>query len=148
VTLGQREVAVAVGDRLGIEARIVNTGDQTSEPLVAHLNVATLDSSVYVDLEDWTAGPTQEVEPLEPGGSATLRWVIQAVNVGRFDVYVVVVPRGGASQAPLTASPPELVRVAGRRTVSAGGALPVALLVPLLVGAAAVATRWRPRTVR
>jgi hypothetical protein len=150
VTLAQREVAVGVGDRLGIEALIVNAGDRPSEPLVAHLNVATLDTGVYVDLEDWTAGPTQGVEPLDPGGSTTLRWVIQAVNVGRFNVYVVVMPRGGVAAAPtpLTASPPEVVAVAGRRTISAGGALPVALLVPLLVGVVAVAARWRPWSVR
>jgi hypothetical protein len=144
LTLSQSEASVGVGDRLGIEARIVNAGDQPSEPLVAHLNVATLDSRVYVDLEDWTTTPTQDVEPLPPGGGTTLRWVIQAVNVGRFNVYVVVMPRDGRPSGPLTASPPELVQVAGRRTVSAGGALPVALLVPMFVGVAAVLTRWRP----
>jgi hypothetical protein len=76
VTLDRSEASVGVGDRLGIEARIVNTGPADSEPLVAHLNVATLDSTVYVDLEDWTASPTQEVESLPPGGSTSRRWVI------------------------------------------------------------------------
>jgi hypothetical protein len=61
-------------------------------------------------------------------------------------VYVVVMPRhtNPADRAPLTASAPEVVTVAGRRTVNPGGALPVALLMPVLVGLIAVAAHYRP----
>ncbi|HEU4422129.1 MAG TPA: hypothetical protein VFR67_06265 [Pilimelia sp.] len=147
VTLGDNQTSVGVGDRITIRAQIVNRGAERTDPLVAHLNVATLDSEVYVDLEDWTASPTQEIPPLPPGGSASADWEIQAVNVGEFDVYVVVLPNGTASagQGPLVASPPELVRVAGRRTLSPAGALPLAIAEPVLLGLLAMGVWVRRR---
>jgi hypothetical protein len=147
VTLGQNRTSVVVGDRLTIRARILNAGTQPTDRLVAHLNVATLDSDVYVDLEDWTASPTQELAPLPPGGSSSAEWEIQAVNVGRFDVYVVILPNDATSagRGPLVASPPELVEVAGRQTLNPGAALPVAIVVPVLLGVVAVGARLRLR---
>jgi hypothetical protein len=147
VTLDSGGTSVAVGDRLTIRARVVNTGTQPTDRLVAHLNVATLDSAVYVDLEDWTANPTQQLAPLPPGADTSATWEIQAVNVGRFDVYVVVLPVRAASAGtgPPVVSPPRLVEVAGRRTLSPSGALPVAIAVPLLLGALALGVRLRLR---
>jgi hypothetical protein len=149
VTVDQTQASVGVGDRITVKARVVNTGTQRTDPLIAHLNVATLDQSVYVDLEDWTASPTKELAPLAPGADITASFEIQAVNVGRFDVYVVVAPNGAsAGQGPLVASTPELVQVAGRRTVSPGGVLPVVVVAPVLLGLAAAATRLRLRRAR
>ncbi len=144
VTLGQTQASVGVGDRITVQARVVNSGTVRTDRLIAHLNVATLDQSVYVDLEDWTGSPTQELAPLEPGAGTTATFEIQAVNVGRFDVYVVVAPNGAsAGQGPLVASTPELVQVAARRTVSPGGVLPVAIAAPTLLGLASAALRLR-----
>jgi len=150
VALGQDRTPAVLGDRLTIRARVVNAGAEPTGRLVAHLNVAALDSGVYVDLEDWTASPTQELAPLPPGGGTSATWQIQAVNSGRFDVYVVVLPGGAASagQGPLAVSPPQLVEVAGRRTLSPGGALPVAVAVPVLLGLVVVAGRLRLRRGR
>jgi hypothetical protein len=150
VTLDEKRMSVGLGDRLAIRARIVNAGTEPTERLVAHLNVATLDSRVYVDLEDWTASPTQELASLPPGESASATWVIQAVNAGRFNVYVVVLPNGptSAGQGPLVVSPPQLVDVAGRRTLSPQGALPVAVIEPVLLGLVAAAVRLRLRRER
>jgi hypothetical protein len=144
VTLDQTRASVGVGDRITVEARVVNAGTVRTDPLIVHLNVATLDQSVYVDLEDWTGSPTQALAPLEPGAETTTTFEIQAVNVGRFDVYVVVAPSGpSAGQGPLVASTPELVQVAARRTVSPGGVLPVAVAAPVLLGLASAALRLR-----
>jgi hypothetical protein len=149
VTLDQTQAAVGVGDRITVTARVVNSGGQRTDPLIAHLNVATLDQSVYVDLEDWTASPTQELAPLAPGAGTTASFEVQAVNAGRFDVYVVVAPNGAsAGRGPLVASTPELVHVAGRRTVSPGGVLPVVVAAPVLLGMAAAAARFRLRRGR
>jgi hypothetical protein len=149
VTLDKAQVSVSVGDRITVQARVVNSGTRRTDPLIAHLNVATLDTSVYVDLEDWTASPTQELAPLGPGADTTASFEIQAVNVGRFDVYVVVAPAGAsAGQGPLVASTPELVQVAVRRTVSPGGVLPVVVVAPVLLGLAAAAARLRLRFSR
>ena len=150
VTLDQHRSSVAVGDRLTIHARITNAGTEPTERLIAHLNVTTLDQAVYVDLEDWTAGPTQELAPVPPGGSTSAAWEIQAVNVGRFAVYAVVLPNGATSdgQGPLVTSAPYLVEVAGRRTLSPAGALPVDIAEPVLLGLVAVAVRLRLRRGR
>ncbi len=144
VTLDQSQISAAVGDSLTLESRIVNTGSVPTDPLVAHINVASLDGT-YVDLEDWSADVTNALPALAPGASTTLSWEFQAVNTGAFDVYVVVLPNGAttAGTGPLVASPPVHVTVAGRRTLSAGGALPVVVVIPVLLGLAAAATLYR-----
>jgi hypothetical protein len=147
VTLDRDRASVAVGDRLTITATVANPGTGSTGPLIAHLNVATLDPSVYVDLEDWTASPTQNLASLPPGGSTSAEWEIQAVNVGRFDVYVVVLPAGTApagTTRPVVGAP-QLIEVAGRRMLSPAGVLPVTVVVPLVVGLAAIAVRLRRR---
>lgn len=145
VTLDQTRVEATVGTRLTVASRIVNTGAAPTDPLVAHLNIASLDG-VYTDLEDWSADVTRAVPPLAPGGHTSLTWEYQAVNTGNFDVYVAVLPSGpGAGQGPLTVSPPLHVKVAGRTTLSAGGALPVVLAIPILLGSAAGAAWLRRR---
>ena len=148
VSLDRDRVDTAVGARLTVTSHITNTGETPTDPLVAHLNVASLDG-VYTDLEDWSADVTREVRPIGPGNRASLRWEFQAVNTGNFDVYVTVLPNGPASagRGPLVASPPMHVVVAGRRTLSAGGALPVVLVMPVLVGAVASAA-WLGRRRR
>jgi hypothetical protein len=109
--------------------------------------VASVTTAVYVDLEDWSASRTHEVPPLKPGASTALSFELQAVNAGRFNVYVVVLPNGPSSEGtgPLAVSPPVHVTVAGRKTLSAGGALPVAVAVPVLLGVALAVARIRLR---
>jgi hypothetical protein len=146
VTLDQTRITTAVGARLTVESRIVNSGSAPTDRLVAHLNVASLDG-VYVDLEDWSADVTRGVASLPPGRSTSLSWEFQAVNAGSFDVYVAVMPNGpsSAGTGPLVVSPPVHVTVAGRRTLTGGGALPVAIVVPVLLGLVAAAARYRLR---
>jgi hypothetical protein len=145
VTLDQTRVETTVGTRLSVTSRIVNTGTTPTDPFVAHLNVASLDG-VYTDLEDWSADVTRAVPPLARGGQTSLTWQFQAVNTGNFDVYVAVLPNGpAAGQAPLSVSPPLHIRVAGRTTANAGGALPVVLAIPILLGSAAGVAWWRRR---
>ncbi|SFR27848.1 hypothetical protein SAMN04488564_111291 [Lentzea waywayandensis] len=141
VTVSESRITGTVGQYLNIRSTITNTGSSPTGKLIAHLNVASL-NDVYVDLEDWTAAPTQSLPPLGPGQRAEVSWDIQAVNAGVFNVYAVVLPSGSES---LAVSPPIHVEVAGRRTLSAGGALPIALIVPILLGIAVYAVRRRLR---
>jgi|1186.fasta_scaffold17290_2 CARDB protein len=147
VTFDRVSQATALGDRFTVRARIANLGTATTEPLMADLNVTSVTTAVYVDLEDWSADRTHELPPLEPGASTTLSFDLQPVNVGRFNVYVVVLPNGASSPGtgPLAVSPAVHVTVAGRTTLSAGGALPVAIAVPVLLGVALAVTRIRLR---
>jgi len=140
------EVTRGVIIRVTVRAQFTNSGTAPTDRLVADLNVASL-TGVYVDLEDWSASRTHELAPLAPGRSTTLSWDVQAVNAGSFDVYVVVLPNGPstAGTGPLVVSPPLHVTVTGRRTLNAGGALPVVIVMPVLLGLVAAATRIRIR---
>jgi hypothetical protein len=102
-------------------------------------------TDVYVDPEDWSGSRTRTLPPLRPGTATTLTFEMQAVSAGRFSVYVVVLPNGvsSAGTGTLAVSPPNHVTVAGRKTLSAGGALPVVVTVPVLLGLAlAIARIW------
>jgi hypothetical protein len=136
------EFSVVVGDRFTLPSRIMNPVGEATGPIVAHLNVVSLTDDVYVDPEDWSAERTVFVDPIESGASEPMTWEIQAVNPGRFAVYVVLIPEGSA--APVV-SPQVHLAVAGRRTLSAGGALPISVAVPLVLGLAAAAVRFRLR---
>jgi len=146
VTVDQPRITAVIGDRITIGAHVTNSGSTASDPLIAHLNVASL-TGTYVDLEDWTAAPTQHVQPVDAHATTALSWEIQAVNAGRFDVYVAVLPNGltSSGSGPAVASSPVEVTVAGKRTLNAGGSLPVVIAVPLILGGAALAARLRLR---
>ncbi len=146
VVVAPTRIETVLGDRFTLETKVRNTGNAGSGPLLAHLNVASLESSVYVDPEDWSADRSQELS-LEPGESRTLSWKLQAVNSGRFAAYVVVLPSGGRDAAidePVV-TPVVSLDVSARSNVSAAGALPVVLGTPILLGVTAIALRSRIR---
>jgi hypothetical protein len=141
VSFDRAAVAMSVGERVTLASSVTNPRTEPSGQVLAHLNVVSLTDSVYVDPEDWSSERSQVIEDLGPGESRTLSWPIQAVDVGSFAVYVVLIPDGG--RGPLTVSPPVHLDVAGKRTLDAGGALPVVLVVPVLLGLGAGAIRYR-----
>jgi uncharacterized membrane protein len=142
-------VSTVLGDHFEISTEIRNTGNKPTGEILAHLNVASIEGTVYVDPEDWSSERSQQLS-LKPGESRELSWEIQAVNSGRFAAYVAIVPFGGAvnGNENLTISPLVKVDVAQRTTLTAGGALPVVLMVPLLTGVAAGAAWFRIRRRR
>jgi hypothetical protein len=140
ITLDQTRVSTSVGRMLTLESRIVNHGSAPSAPMVAHVNVASVDGG-YVDLEDWSAEVTQRVDALPPGQDTTLTWELQAVNAGSFHVYVVLLPNSG----PLVPSGATRVDVGEKRNLNAGGVLPVAIAIPLILGIGTAAIRYRIR---
>ena len=146
-TIDQDRLSAVIGNRFSFRSKLVNPGSAPTGTLIAHLNVASLTSDVYVDPEDWSAERTLQVPPLQARASTTLSWELQAVNAGSFAVYVVVLPDGSAStggDAPVV-SPLLHLEVAGRRTLNAEGALPVVLGVPIVLGLLAVGARRRTR---
>lgn len=147
VTLDSSRLSTVVGDRFTLRSHVRNSGTAPSERFLAHLNVASLSSDVYVDPEDWSSRRTLPVAPLGRGSDASLSWELQAVNAGSFDVYVVLLPDGASSAGtgPLFVSPPLHVTVAERRPLNAGGSLPVVVVVPVLLGVAAAAALYRVR---
>jgi hypothetical protein len=139
-------IETVLGGRFMITTEITNTGTAPSGEILAHLNVASIEGSVYVDPEDWSPSRSQQLS-LRPGESRKLTWEIQAVNAGHFAAYVVVVPFGDkvVGKEPLMISPLVDVEVATKPTLTAGGALPVVVLVPLLLGLAAAGVFFRAR---
>jgi hypothetical protein len=139
-------VSTVLGGRFMITTEVKNTGSAPTGPILAHLNVASIEGTVYVDPEDWSSERSQQLS-LKPGESHRLSWEIQAVNSGRFAAYVVIVPFGGTVKGneALQISPLVKVDVAPRSTLTAGGTLPVVLIMPLLIGVAAGAALFRVR---
>jgi hypothetical protein len=66
---------------------------------------------------------------------------VQAVNSGELTVYVSVLPRHGAGT--VVTSAPLRVSVGQRRTLNAGGVLPLTLGIPAAIGLLGLGTRRR-----
>jgi len=144
VTVDRVGVATGLGKRFTFTSTVVNAGPVEARGLVAHLNVASLRPGVYVDPEDWSTSRTRYLDPIPSGGAATVRWSLQAVNAGSFAVYVAVLPADAAGRPP-TVGRTVRVTVAERRTLDAGGILPLAIGVPALLGLAAGGLALRRR---
>jgi hypothetical protein len=142
VSVSRVRISTDLGHKFSFRSTVVNHGSAAASGLIAHLNIVGLDSSVYVDPEDWSSHRTIYLETLPPGGSKTITWRLQAVSAGAFDVYVAVFSRRAVAQAPTT-GPAVRVAVADRRTLNSGGILPLALGIPAFLGLLAVGVRLR-----
>jgi hypothetical protein len=147
VTFDRPTAGMGVGQRVTLLTRITNPGSEPTGSFVAHLDVVSLTPDVTVDPEDWSSERSQDVDALEPGETRELSWPVQAVAAGTFDAYVVLAPTVGPGPVLVTATPAHL-EVAGRRELGAGGALPVVLIMPVLLGLGAAAMRYRLRGIR
>ena len=140
-------VATQLGHAFVIRSTISNSAASPAAGLIAHLNVLSLRGDVYVDPEDWSSQRTRYLPPIPAHGSTTLTWKLDAVNAGDVGVYVAVLPGARAAAEP-TAGPVVRVTIADRRTLDAGGILPLALGIPALLGLLALAVRLARRRAR
>ena len=147
VSVDRLTVRTKLGHTFVIRSRISNPGSTPTPPLIAHLNILSLNGDVYVDPEDWSSHRTRYLPPIPPHGSTALRWKLDAVNAGGIGVYLAAMPRSGSGTVP-TAGPLVRVAIAHRRTLNSGGILPLALGIPafLLILAAAVRRSRSSRT--
>jgi len=137
-------ISTELGRTFVFRSTIENDGPARAGDLIAHLNIVSLRSDVYVDPEDWSTHRTRYLGSLAAGGSRTMTWRLKAVTSGSFAVYVAVFPRSGGRRPPITA-PLVSVAVAGRKTLNAGGILSVALGVPLILGVFTAGLKLRRR---
>ena len=144
VNVDRTSISTALGHKFVFHSTIANTSGTPLRGLIAHLNVLSLHSGVYVDPEDWSSDRTRYLAPIPARGSVTLTWRMQAVNSGSFRVYVAVLPRSGAARPPVT-GPTIRVAIAHRRTINSGGILPLALGIPGFLGGLWLAVRARRR---
>jgi hypothetical protein len=102
----------------------------------------SLQQSVYVDPEDWSSHRTKFLPPIPAGGSLTVTWPMEAVNHGKFDVYVTLVEQRSLGDTPAI-GPAVRIAVADRRTLNSGGILPLALGIPAFLGLLTLTLRRR-----
>ena len=144
VRVDRTRIETQLGDKFDFRTTITNEGSTAARGYIAHLNVLSYDSGVYVDPEDWSGQRTRYLQPLPPGDSSTITWRMQAVNAGRFAVYIAVLPQTRGGGRPTT-GPVIAIAVAERTTLNSGGILPLALGVPALLGAVWLGLRMRRR---
>ena len=148
VTVDQTEISTQLGNSVIFRSTIRNDGATTRRGLIAHLNVLGLRSGVYVDPEDWSSERTRYLNPLRAGATTTLTWSIHAVDGGALGLYVAVLP-GRTDRRPPATTPMIRLDVTERRTLDAGGILPLAVGVPGLIGLVALGIRIsRRRSIR
>lgn len=136
-------VQVAVGERFEVTGPVTLPPGQATA--VAHLDVVSLTPDVYVDPEDWSSNRSQFVTS---SGTTTLRWPVQAVNAGRFHLYVTLSPLpgpGAVRAAPVRIGDAVLVEVSGRPPLSSAGTGVVAGVVPAVLLVGYLLTRRRLR---
>jgi hypothetical protein len=134
-------ISTSLGDKFTFRSTVVNHGPTAARGLIAHLNIFGLDSSVYVDPEDWSSNRTRYLPALAPHEVRKVTWTVTAVNSGSITIYVAVLPRHAAGQVAV--SSPLHVEIAKRRTLNSGGVLPLALGIPALLGLTALGVRAR-----
>jgi hypothetical protein len=144
VQVDRARISTKLGHRFAFHSTIWNHGSAPVSGVIAHLNVLSLRSGVYVDPEDWSTHRTLYLGTIPAGGSTTSTWRIQAVNAGRFGVYVAALTSNSAARAPTT-GPGIEIAVADRKTLNSSGILPLALGIPAGLGLLAVGLRLQRR---
>ena len=144
VTVSPERIATKLGGKFAFTSTITNGGAADERGLIAHLNVLSLRDGTYVDPEDWSSNRTRYLDPIAPGQSTTITWRMQAVNDGDFGIFVAVLPESGAPVPPVT-GPTIHLDVAERKTLNAGGIVPLVLGIPAALGLLALVLRIRRR---
>jgi hypothetical protein len=142
VSLDQTRVSTKLGGKFVFHSTITNPGSAPLPDAIAHLNILSLRTGVYVDPEDWSSNRTRYLGTIPAGGSRTIAWKMQAVNAGKFGVYVATLSGNGATAAPVT-SPTLTLSVKERKTLNSGGILPLAIGIPSLLALLALGIRFR-----
>ncbi len=142
VATDRQQISTKLGGKFSFRTTIVNRSSTAVSGLIAHLNVLSLRDGVYVDPEDWSSRRTVYLDAIPAGGSITTTWRMQAVNDGSFGIYVAVLPSSGVARAPTT-GPTIHLAVEERRTLNAGGIVPLALGMPAFLGLLSLGLRIR-----
>lgn len=140
VSPSRTEVSTSIGRDFTFSTRVDNKASTATQPLVAHLNVLSLRSGVYVDPEDWSSRRTVFIGSIPARGSRLIDWKVKAVNSGDIGIYVAVLPESGEAVPPAT-SPTIHVGIVQRRTLNSGGIVPLAAGIPAALAALAIGVR-------
>jgi hypothetical protein len=133
-----------MGDNLSFLTVIRNDGPAPVAGLIAWISLVQVDPGKEqpVDLEDWSAHKAIAAASLKPGAAIDTDWPMRLIQAGHYRVVVSAASRSGAA---LTVSPFADFAVREKPVVESQRVLPVALGIPLLLGAAML---WRRRQQR
>ncbi|MDA1349202.1 MAG: hypothetical protein O3A47_10135 [Chloroflexi bacterium] len=147
IRLSETDVSALIGTSFEFTTEITNDRTEATLPLVAHLNVVSLDLKTYIDPEDWSPVRTLSIAPISPGSTATQTWKVSPILKGEVAVYIVVMEVSGSPPmaTQLLASPSVQVHVMQQRTLNPGGVLPVVIAVPSLFAVAVAGMRFTRR---
>jgi hypothetical protein len=137
-----------MGDRLTLRSTIRNVGPDAASGIIAWLSLLQVDPGKEqpLDLEDWSAQKAVTLPALAPGQAVETEWPIRLIQAGSFRAAVVAAAVGGNDAAvAATASRFASFTVATKPVVESGRVLPIALGLPLLLGAVLL---WRIRGSR
>ena len=142
VSIDHTRISTKLGHKFVFHSTVSNPGSAPLRDAIAHLNILSLRTGVYVDPEDWSSNRTRYLGTISPGASRTVTWKMQAVNAGTFGVYVATLSGSGGKAAPVT-SPTLTLSVTERKTLNSGGIVPLALGIPAVLALLAVGIRFR-----
>ncbi len=130
IEISQQSATLTVGESVRFSTVLHNAGTVATPPLVAHLNIASLQSGPYVDPEDWSGSRTRYLPALQPGETRTIPWQVRALTEGDFAAFVTVVAADPDWQ-PVAGS---ILKITGipREILPLRNVLPVVVVVPMV----------------
>ncbi|MBD1546249.1 hypothetical protein [Roseibium aggregatum] len=131
-----------MGDNLKFQTVIQNNGTEAVDGLIAWISLVQVDKGKEqpVDLEDWSAHKAVTASSLASGGSIKTDWPMRLIQSGNYRVIVSAATRSGQE---LATSPFSDFTVRQKPVVESGRVLPIALGIPVLIGAGMVLQRRR-----
>lgn len=134
--------APRMGDRLSFRTEIRNDGTTPVGGVIGWVSLLRTDRGHEqpIDLEDWSAHKAITLPSLAPGEAVTTDWPFRLIASGTYRVVVSAATRDGAA---LATSPFADFTVGAKPVVESRRVLPVALGLPLLIGAGMVVTAKR-----
>ena len=145
VTINPPMKTIVLGENLDLVISITNEGADTTPPLIAHIDITNPDETTSVDPEDWTPTLSKAVDPIAPGETIVVDWNLQPISAGDYVTYAIVLSPGVDS---ISASNVLEIGVIDERGLNPGGILPVALLMPALIGVLLIAQMRHARRNR
>jgi hypothetical protein len=108
---------------------------------VAYISIVDTNSSLPIDLEDWSAQKGFYVPSIPPGQSVSLEWRVRLVKAGTYTM-VVIFGSDGSLTPPVTSSRISL-QVAAKINLNPNNILPIAFGVPILLVVAFALINYR-----
>ncbi len=134
--------APQMGDRLSFRTMIRNDGTTPVDGVIGRVLLPRTDRGQEqpIDLEDWSAHKAITIPSLAPGEAVATDWPFRLIASGTYRAVVSTATRDGAA---LATSPFADFTVRAKPVVESRRVLPVALGLPLLIGADMLLTAWR-----